>query len=273
MPFRSSLGSSRSVRDASGGFPPNAAPALYYASSPGEYSALVMLVQVEGGVSIANVYGSFDPNVLGGSFNLPPPDMMNEPMPPQPVAGSAGIGGAPIESAPFNATVLVTADAATDDAAGSSGTAPADAGSRNGAMDMTIMQMTAFNGDASGREYFSRPNGPPPCTAFNYLIMVMGAQDGVFSIKPKGWKAGDTVPFTFDVSKMTPLAFTDLSVPGKWCKPVPAAAAPASAAAPLSVDSRSEGSTSYIWIVIIAALLGVAILAYVRARSGSKGGA
>ena len=260
-PFRSALGSSRSARDSSS-IATNHAK-LYLASSPGEYSALVMLVQTDVGMTIANVYGSFDPKVLGGSFNLPPPDdtiISSSPMPLEPSPGSVSIGGAPIESAPVNGTVLVGAEG--------------DGLTR--AMDVSIMQMTAYVGDASGQAFISKPDGPPPCQHFNYVIMVMGAQDGVFPIKPKGWKAGDRVPFTFDVSTMTPLQLTDLATPALWCNPAPPATAmpPAAAAAGSVVTAMStSGDTSgQVWIIIfiVAALIGLAIYMTVRRTVARK---
>jgi len=54
---------------------------LYYASKNDQYSSLVMMVTIPGSngstLKIANLFGSFNNNILGSSFNLPPPSMSN----------------------------------------------------------------------------------------------------------------------------------------------------------------------------------------------------
>jgi hypothetical protein len=197
---------------------------LYYASSPGEYSALIMMVEAGEGFVIGNVYGSFDPAVLGGSFNVPP-----------------AAGAAPIVSAEFNGEVTISHDS----------------------RDMTLMQMTAYRGDAAGQAFFSRPDGPPACQTFNYCIMVMGVQGSTFSIKPRGWKTGDHIPFTFDVSKMTRLELTDLSNAQAWCK----AKEPISSEnAPLMTLSSGESKNGSGWLVALFVVLALVVLGVMVAK-------
>jgi hypothetical protein len=145
---------------------------LYYASEEGKYSALVMMVKLgdaADALTIATVYGKFDFDMMGGSFNIPP---MNSSSQQPPI------------------------------------------------MDTSVMQMTAFLGDAEGAAFFKNPDAPPSCDFFNYSFMTFDVKDGAFPLKPKGWKTGEAIPLTLNVANMKPLAVTDLSMPQSWCKDV-----------------------------------------------------
>ena len=123
---------------------------------------------------------------------------------------------------------------------------PSDPLTPTGEMDMSIMQMTAWKGDAAGAAFMQKPDGPPPCAHFNYSIMTMDVTNGVFPVKPKGWKAGDAIPLTLNVADMAPLDISALGNPANWCKatPVPApapAAAPATAPATATAAPATDG--------------------------------
>jgi hypothetical protein len=54
--------------------------------------------------------------------------------------------------------------------------------------------------------------------------MTFDVKDNSFSLKPSDWKVGDNVPYTLNISEMTPLAITDLPNTQTWCKDLPKAA-------------------------------------------------
>ena len=148
----------------------------------------------------------------------------------------------PNPSDPSIANVYGAFDAAV--LGGSFNIPPEDPSTPTGEMDFSIMQMTAFKGDAAGAAFMQKPDGPPPCAHFNYSIMTMDVTNGTFPIKPKGWKAGDVIPLTLNVAEMAPLDISALGNLANWCKatPAPAAApspAPASAPAPATATAAT----------------------------------
>ena len=127
-----------------------------------------------------------------------------------------------------------------------------------------MMQMTAFKGDEAGAAYFANPEGPPPCAAFNYCVVVMDmGADGEFGIKPSAWKQGDADAYTFKLADLTPLTFADLGNVGLWCKaPTPKAAATTAPAAEAKKGAKSTkpraDSTPWLWAgVVLLIVLGL----------------
>jgi hypothetical protein len=148
----------------------------------------------------------------------------------------------PNPSDPSIANVYGAFDAAV--LGGSFNIPPSDPSTPTGEMDMSIMQMTAWKGDAAGAAFMQKPDGPPPCAHFNYSIMTMDVTNGTFPIKPKGWKAGDVIPLTLNVAEMAPLDISALGNLANWCKATPASAAAPSSAPAAAPATAAAGATA-----------------------------